>query len=95
MLTVDSKIAKRIAYARKPEEDSKAALASRAETVVLFVRLEGENYCCLGRLQWVAIDLLSSPIKVKWELTDYDTFAHTPHFKRVLKHGGLSLDVNR
>lgn len=86
----ESKIVKRIANARKPDADSKAVPNNRAETVILFVRLEGENYCCLGRLQWVAIDLLSSPVKVKWELIDYDTFVHTEHFKRVLKHGGLS-----
>lgn len=52
--------------------------------MVLFVRIEGENYCCLGRLQWVAIDLLASPVKVKWELMDYDLFCNDAHFKRLL-----------
>lgn len=73
-------------------EDKASILSTKSskETVVLFVRVEGENYCCLGRLQWVAIDLLSSPVKIKWELTDYDLFSNTPHFKRVLIEGGLS-----
>lgn len=73
-------------------DDKKSVLTAKnsKETVVLFVRVEGENYCCLGSLQWVAIDLLSSPVKIKWELMDYDLFCNSPHFKRVLKEGGLS-----
>lgn len=58
------------------------------DTVVLFARIEGENYCCLGRLQWVAIELTTSPVQFKWALVDYDQFCDTPHFQRVLKEGG-------
>jgi hypothetical protein len=59
------------------------------EQVLLFVRLEGENYCCLGRVRWVAVDLLGSPIKVKWELADFDSFQHTQHFKSILRESGF------
>ncbi len=58
------------------------------EKVLLFVRLEGENYCCLGRVRWVAADVLCSPVKLKWELTDFDAFSETPHFQKILRQGG-------
>jgi len=87
---VDSHVIQRIARAAKVEtiksEDNKQSPSADTdtETVVLFVRIEGENYWCLGRLQWVAIDLLASPVKVKWELMDYDLFCNDAHFKRLL-----------
>lgn len=90
VLPADSKIIQRMARAAKPDVDSKDQKSDSKETVVLFVRIEGENYCCLGRLQWVAIDLLSRPVKIKWELIDYDVFCDSSHFKRVLVEGGLS-----
>jgi hypothetical protein len=73
---VESKIVKRLVNAK---QDTK-----QPSLVVLFVRLEGGNYCCLGRVQWVAIDVASSPIKIKWELLDFDQFSHLPHFKEIV-----------
>ena len=88
----ESKIIQRMVRADKASQNADIKVSNRhsGETIILFVRVEGENYCCLGRLKWVAIDLLSSPVKIKWELLDYDLFCNSPHFKRVLSEGGLS-----
>ena len=64
----------------------KAAAAAKptsacSEPVLLFVRREGEAYCCLGRVRWAAADLLSSPVQFKWELIDLPLFEGTAHFK--------------
>jgi len=54
---------------------------------MLFVRFEGAPYACLGRLRWIGLDLLSSPVKIKWELLDYDRFQSSVHFQSILRHG--------
>jgi hypothetical protein len=58
------------------------------DTVLLFARLEGEGYCCLGRVRWVAADLQSQPVRFKWELLDYAGFKEAPQFKRILQASG-------
>lgn len=57
---------------------------SSHEPVLLFTRFDKECYCCLGRLEWVAVDVESHPVKFKWELMDFDKYYHTPHFQRIL-----------
>jgi hypothetical protein len=84
----DSAIVKRLLRA-----SSAGAGHGAQEQVLLFVRLEGENYCCLGRVRWVAVDVLCSPIKVKWELVDFDSFRQRPHFKAVLRESGYQPHV--
>jgi hypothetical protein len=51
---------------------------------LLFVRMENENYCCLGDLKYVAVDLDSSPIKIKWELNCFEKLRYTEYFQRIL-----------
>mmetsp|Transcript_10631 Transcript_10631/g.17892 ORF Transcript_10631/g.17892 Transcript_10631/m.17892 type:complete len:383 (+) Transcript_10631:63-1211(+) len=55
------------------------------EVVVLFVRLEGGNYCCLGRVGWVACDLATHPVLFKWELLDWHHFHASDHFQEILR----------
>lgn len=62
----------------------------RSEPVLLFARLEGEGYCCLGRVLWVAADLHAQPVKFKWELMDYAAFQGSPQFQRMLREAGCS-----
>jgi len=83
----------------KMHKDSKVIkrlVAMQAATVIegttgdcclLFVRFEGAPYACLGRLRWIGVDLLSSPVKIKWELLDYDRFYSSGHFQSILRHG--------
>ena len=55
------------------------------DVVVLFVRLEGESYTCLGRLAHVSYALDKHPIEFEWELLDYDRMKNGDEFKRYLK----------
>jgi hypothetical protein len=57
---------------------------------LLFVRLENENYCCLGDLKYVAVDLDSSPIKMKWELNCFEKLRHTEYFQRILDESRIA-----
>lgn len=62
---------------------------SSDDAVLLFVRVEGESYSCLGRLKYVGFDLSTSPVKIQWRLTDHHRFAGTEEFERILKEGGV------
>eukprot|EP01038_Epipyxis_sp_PR26KG_P006304 gene6304-8683_t len=69
-----------------PVEESSANKTSQAhDTILLFVRLEGENYCSLGRLKPIGYDLNTTPIRIQWELLDYDSIHSTDHFKAILR----------
>jgi hypothetical protein len=54
-------------------------------TVLLFVRLEGEGYACLGRVEYVAANLETSPIEIKWRLRDYSKLYQLEYFQNLLK----------
>jgi len=99
----DSKVIRRLAQVRqqtegensssaytqqKQEATGAAAGAEAGAEVLLFVRLEGEPYCCLGRVRWVGADLLVRPPQFKWWLQDFPRFQHSPHFKRILQASG-------
>jgi len=55
------------------------------DAVVLFVRLEGESYACLGRLAHITYKLDKQPIEFEWELLDYDRMKDSEDFKRYVK----------
>jgi len=55
------------------------------DAVLLFVRLEGQNYVCFGRVQHSQYDLQRDPISIQWRLQDYDRLKNTPMFKEVYK----------
>ena len=57
------------------------------DRVILFARIEGEEYSCLGRVKYVALDLEASPIVIKWEFLDYDKAIKEDYFKDILKAG--------
>ena len=54
------------------------------DSVILFVRLEGESYACLGRCAHRSYVLDKHPIEFEWELLDYDRMKDSSHFKRYL-----------
>jgi hypothetical protein len=56
-----------------------------ADNVVLFVRLEGENYACLGRLAWESCDVDTFPVTFTWRLLDFDDIHGTSYFQTLLK----------
>jgi hypothetical protein len=70
----------------KEETNSSSSPNSDHHRVLLFVRLENENYCCLGEIAYVAIDLEQSPIKIKWELKHFDQVSSEEYFQRMLSH---------
>lgn len=43
-----------------------------ADTVLLFVRVPNGNYISLGRISCQAADLSSHPIRMTWQLDDYN-----------------------
>ncbi len=54
-------------------------------TVLLFVRLEGEPYACLGPVKAVEYDIETHPIAFTWELTMFSHLKDRDNFKRILK----------
>jgi hypothetical protein len=55
------------------------------DQIILFVRKEGENYVCLGRLVHVDYNLDVSPVTFRWQLLDYDSLKSIDYFKSIVK----------
>ena len=55
------------------------------DKIILFVRKEGENYVCLGRLVHVDYNLDVSPVTFRWQLLDYDSLKGIDYFKSIIK----------
>ena len=58
------------------------------ERVVLFVRVEGEPYACLGELGLVSCDMRIHPIRFVFRLNQYDELSSGPNrdnFYRLVK----------
>jgi hypothetical protein len=53
------------------------------DQIVLFVRIDGMNYCCLGRLAYIAFNLHTQPIEFEWELLDYERIKDSVLFKQM------------
>jgi hypothetical protein len=73
------------AYEKKSKVSSEST-ASKDE-ILLFVRIEGENYACIGRVKHIAVDLTTSPIRIKWELIDFDRISKMEYFRTLLAAG--------
>ena len=57
-------------------------------TVLLFVRLPNEPYCCLGPVEWVSCNFDRHPIVIHWRLCCYDELKSGPgkaQFERILQ----------
>lgn len=69
-------------------KDSRVIIRLRTEVdKLLFVRREGEHYCCLGRVDAVAGDYDAHPIAIKLHLRDYEALAKTSgYFQEILRH---------
>lgn len=67
------------------DENNSAAIHSNEHIIILIVRMEGEGYACLGRCQYVAVDLDKSPIEIKWRLQDHDKLCEKEYFRRILR----------
>lgn len=63
---------------------------SNDTTILLFLRFEGEPYCCMGRVSFVSYNLNVNPVAIKWKLLDFDDIVQKDYFKRVLGASGLS-----
>jgi hypothetical protein len=59
-------------------------IGENSNRVLLFVRLENENYCCLGEVRYVAVDMGVSPIQIKWELVQHEKIRGLDYFQRIL-----------
>lgn len=55
-----------------------------SDSILLFARLQGESYCCLGRLSHAKYDLKSHPVSFLWSLQDFDKIKSTKDFKDLL-----------
>ena len=56
-----------------------------SDSIVLFVRIEGENYSCMGRVAYISHNLSTQPIEFEWELLDYQIVKEKTLFKRILE----------
>ena len=52
--------------------------------IILFVRIEGENYSCLGQVAYISYDLKTQPIEFEWELLDFEKIKNMETFRRIL-----------
>ena len=59
-----------------------------ASPVVLFIREEGCAYVFAGRLRCAQYYPASSPLKLIWELLDYDALQAQPDFVRLVRGDG-------
>jgi hypothetical protein len=48
------------------------------ENIMLFVRIEGEPYVCLGRVALLGCDLQAHPVVFSWTLLDRDGLLSAP-----------------
>ena len=55
------------------------------DLIILFVRIEGENYSCLGRVAHISYNLQTQPIEFEWELLDFEKIKNHPTFLRILQ----------
>lgn len=62
------------------------AADTESHTVLLFVRHEGDGYACLGRCKYVAMNLQSHPIEIKWHLNDFETLKMKPYFQELVSN---------
>lgn len=56
-----------------------------SDQIILFVRIEGENYSCLGRVAHISYNLQTQPIEFEWELLDFEKIKNHPTFLRILQ----------
>lgn len=54
------------------------------DQIILFVRKEGENYVCLGKLAHVDYNLDKSPVTFRWQLLNYDSLKNIEYFKSII-----------
>jgi hypothetical protein len=55
------------------------------DKIILFVRIEGENYACLGCVAHISHNLRTQPVEFEWELLDYEEIKNKPDFKRIME----------
>lgn len=55
------------------------------DAILLFVRMEGENYCCLGKVGIVGYNLSAHPVQMQLELLNYESICELDQFKLILK----------
>lgn len=63
------------------------------EMILLFVRIVGEPYCCLGPLSLLNCNVDRHPLVFHWQLREYDTLVsgpHKEHFQRILRVSPMS-----
>lgn len=58
---------------------------SNSDEIILFVRIEGESYACMGRVAYISFNVDVQPIEFEWELLDYQQVKDKPLFKRILR----------
>lgn len=66
-----------------------------ADSVLLFARIVGEPYCCLGRLAFINCNFDRHPLVVYWRLQNFDDIIGGPtkgteQFKRMLSVSPMS-----
>jgi hypothetical protein len=63
---------------------SVSTLSKSKNTVILFVRLDGEPYCCFGPVRAHKFNLKRSPVAFTWELLLWEQLRSRENVKRIL-----------
>lgn len=93
LLFIETKVVLRLVEAGKRVVNEDKKIKSETDSIssndeiLLFVRIEGENYACIGRVKHIAVDLTTSPIRLKWELMDFERMSKVSYFQTLLAAG--------
>lgn len=60
------------------------------EDILLFCRRQGQPYVFMGRIWYVWYEVNRHPIKVLWELRDFEAIRDSPHVREVM--GGVDVE---
>lgn len=57
--------------------------AKKKNEILLFCRLQGEPYVCMGRVAHTWYETRRHPVKVVWKLRDYEAIKHSADVREV------------
>ena len=76
--TIDTRVIQRMISNGNIKSDSSE------DKIILFVRLEGEPYACLGPLKYKSYNINHAPVIFLWEILYYDQLQSMEYFKNIV-----------
>jgi hypothetical protein len=66
-----------------------------SDLIILFIRIHGCSYICLGRLTCLSYDVSRMPVRITWGLRDYDKLVSSSASPQVKKNLKELISVSR